>query len=243
MDISDAIAIVFGFSGAVLGFMGWRKASEANRLSSESNTIAWSSKTTAEEANRLATDGNMLAGNANRLAGEANAIATESKTIAEASNRIAVEANDISREANSVAKEDIEHRRRGEEQANTAVLEIPDDGPIWVYNQKGTIARIGVHMLNKGAGELRDLTMTAYVDGTPMAVEKGTIHRMTRDDRQDIRLLFQIPLDDSWAAPENHSIRVQFNFTDGTGPREESYCFQFTGTDPQNWKSRTVLCH
>src|SRR3954454_9733066 len=144
MELADIIAIAFGVAGTVFGFLGWRKAREANRLSGESNTIAWSSKSVAED-----------------------------------SNRIALDANEIAREANRVVTDDIEYRRERELEANLAKLEIPDENPIWVFNRKDHIARIGVHLLNKGAGEVRDLVMTAFVDESPLAVERGTIHKLT----------------------------------------------------------------
>src|SRR5215208_2734204 len=200
------VAIIFGLVGALFGFLGWRKAGEANRIAAASNTIA-----------------------------------QESKTIAEDSNRIALEANDIAREANTITTGDIDYQRRKEWEANRAELVVPEDGPIWVYNMKNGVARVGVHLEKKGTGEVRDFEMAAFVDESPLRVEKGRINRLTQDD-QPGRLLFQIPIDDSWASPETRLIRVQLNFTDGTGPREESHCFRFRGDEPQTWKSEKVPC-
>jgi hypothetical protein len=61
MEVADIIAIAFGVVGTVFGFLGWRKADEANRIAADSNTIARESKSVAEDSNRIAVEANDIA--------------------------------------------------------------------------------------------------------------------------------------------------------------------------------------
>jgi hypothetical protein len=180
----------------------------------------------------------------NKIADTSNAIARDSMTVAEQSNRIAVEANDIARDANRIVSDDVEYRRQREWESQRAVLEIPQDNPITWYTGKGPNAVIALHMVNKGAGDIRDLVMTVFDNEEPLTVEQGTIKKLTRDDGPDARRLqFLISYDAAWAKqPESHLIRAHFQFEDGTGFREEDHCFRFRGTDISNGKSVKVPC-
>lgn len=71
MDIADWIALGVGAIGGLFGFLGWRKAREANRIAEMANF-------TVDEANRISREANALSQTANSFAREANDIAKRS---------------------------------------------------------------------------------------------------------------------------------------------------------------------
>jgi hypothetical protein len=203
LDASDWIAlgsVVVALLALWVGYLGWRKADEANRIAASANTYA------------------------------------------SAANELAREANNIAQEANQVVTNDITYRHQQDIDSRLAVLHIPSHNPLTWYTSKGPFAVIAVDMVNKGAGDIRDLDMSVLDNGVPLQVERGKIARLSRDDEQDpSRLQFLISYDTEWAAsPESHLIRVHFKFEDGTGPREEDRCFRFSEAGTPGWISRIV---
>jgi hypothetical protein len=217
MDPTNVIAIVFGSVGAVLGFVGWRKAVEANRIAATSNTIAQDSKTVAEDSNRIAVE-------ANELAREANTYVSK---------------------ATEIASETLEHQLRRDQESKQSHLQFPEGpkGSLWFKEQSGKTVIVAIPLHNVGLGTARNISPKAFINEVQVAVEGEPTASLKHDEVREEAFWLRIQVDDLWIPPEGKTIRLVLTYADGTGPRITERCFRFYGDTPQRWESKQFPCY